>query len=247
MPPDRGVDGRRKRARARRRGVRSLRLVSDRISADDVAKVARLARLDLTDEELDRATAQLGDMLDHFADIDELDLADVEPMTQPYPLTQRVARRRRGAVARPRRGARRRARRSRTAGSGCRRSSGCPQRTMMAAEPQPARRDRRRRPRRRAPRRRRGRGAPGRDRRPRGRDPRLQPRARRRGPAAAAAVDAAVAAGDDPGPLAGVPVALKDNMCTRGHPDDLLVADPRGLAAARTTPPSSPGSPPPGP
>lgn len=34
----------------------------------------------------------------------------------------------------------------------------------------------------------------------------------------AAAVDQAVAAGEDPGPLAGVPVALKDNMCTRGVP-----------------------------
>ncbi len=36
--------------------------------------------------------------------------------------------------------------------------------------------------------------------------------------AAAMAVDVAVAAGRDPGPLAGVPVALKDNMCTRGIP-----------------------------
>ena len=36
--------------------------------------------------------------------------------------------------------------------------------------------------------------------------------------AAAVAVDAAVARGQDPGPLAGVPVALKDNMCTRGIP-----------------------------
>jgi aspartyl-tRNA(Asn)/glutamyl-tRNA(Gln) amidotransferase subunit A len=36
--------------------------------------------------------------------------------------------------------------------------------------------------------------------------------------AAAARVDAQVAAGHDPGPLAGVPVALKDNLCTRGIP-----------------------------
>jgi aspartyl-tRNA(Asn)/glutamyl-tRNA(Gln) amidotransferase subunit A len=36
--------------------------------------------------------------------------------------------------------------------------------------------------------------------------------------AAARTVDARVAAGEDPGPLAGVPVALKDNLCTRGVP-----------------------------
>ena len=34
----------------------------------------------------------------------------------------------------------------------------------------------------------------------------------------AGAVDRAVAEGRDPGPLAGVPVALKDNLCTRGIP-----------------------------
>ncbi len=57
-----------------------------RITPDDVAKVARLARLDLTDEQIAVATEQLAGMLDHFADVDALDLSQVEPMTQPYPL-----------------------------------------------------------------------------------------------------------------------------------------------------------------
>ncbi|MEY4338765.1 MAG: Asp-tRNA(Asn)/Glu-tRNA(Gln) amidotransferase subunit GatA, partial [Actinomycetota bacterium] len=34
----------------------------------------------------------------------------------------------------------------------------------------------------------------------------------------AASIDRRVASGDDPGPLAGVVVALKDNLCTRGIP-----------------------------
>jgi aspartyl-tRNA(Asn)/glutamyl-tRNA(Gln) amidotransferase subunit A len=36
--------------------------------------------------------------------------------------------------------------------------------------------------------------------------------------AIADAVDAAVGRGEDPGPLAGVPIVLKDNLCTRGVP-----------------------------
>jgi aspartyl-tRNA(Asn)/glutamyl-tRNA(Gln) amidotransferase subunit C len=60
--------------------------VSDRLTSDAVAKVARLARLDLTPEQIERATVQLGDMLDHFADIDALDLSDIAPMNQPLPL-----------------------------------------------------------------------------------------------------------------------------------------------------------------
>jgi aspartyl-tRNA(Asn)/glutamyl-tRNA(Gln) amidotransferase subunit C len=66
--------------------VSSLPGVSDRITTEAVAKVARLSRLDLTDDEISLATSQLGDMLEHFADIDALDLGAVEPMTQPYPL-----------------------------------------------------------------------------------------------------------------------------------------------------------------
>ena len=61
--------------------------VSDRITPAAVAHVARLARLQLTEDELERYTEQLGSMLDHFRDIDALDLADVEPMNQPLPLS----------------------------------------------------------------------------------------------------------------------------------------------------------------
>ncbi len=60
--------------------------MSDRLTSEAVAKVARLARLDLTPEQIERATVQLGDMLDHFADIDALDLSDIAPMNQPLPL-----------------------------------------------------------------------------------------------------------------------------------------------------------------
>jgi aspartyl-tRNA(Asn)/glutamyl-tRNA(Gln) amidotransferase subunit C len=56
------------------------------ITRADVAKVAKLARLDVSDADLDRYTAQLAGMLEHFEDIDALDLSDVDPMTQPYPL-----------------------------------------------------------------------------------------------------------------------------------------------------------------
>ncbi|MEY2968763.1 MAG: aspartyl/glutamyl-tRNA(Asn/Gln) amidotransferase subunit [Actinomycetota bacterium] len=60
--------------------------MSQRLTAADVAKVAHLARLNVSPEEVERYTRQLDGMLDHFADIDNLDLADVQPMTQPYPL-----------------------------------------------------------------------------------------------------------------------------------------------------------------
>jgi len=60
--------------------------VSDRITPEAVAKVAKLARLALSDDELVEAAHELSDMLDHFADIDALDLDGVEPMTHPTPI-----------------------------------------------------------------------------------------------------------------------------------------------------------------
>jgi aspartyl-tRNA(Asn)/glutamyl-tRNA(Gln) amidotransferase subunit C len=57
-----------------------------KLSRDDVAHVARLARLELTDEELDTFTPQLAAILDHAADVEALDLADVPPTSHPYPL-----------------------------------------------------------------------------------------------------------------------------------------------------------------
>jgi aspartyl-tRNA(Asn)/glutamyl-tRNA(Gln) amidotransferase subunit C len=59
---------------------------SQRISRDEVAHVAHLARLNVTDDELTRYTAQLGDVLDHAADLEALDLSDVEVSWRPYPL-----------------------------------------------------------------------------------------------------------------------------------------------------------------
>src|SRR3954451_18889204 len=58
----------------------------ERISRADVAHVARLARLDLTDDELEEYTKQLGAVLEHAADVASLDIADVPPTHHPLPL-----------------------------------------------------------------------------------------------------------------------------------------------------------------
>ncbi len=56
------------------------------ISRDDVAHVARLARLEVDDAELELFTEQLGSILDHAADVEALDLDDVPPTSHPDPL-----------------------------------------------------------------------------------------------------------------------------------------------------------------
>jgi aspartyl-tRNA(Asn)/glutamyl-tRNA(Gln) amidotransferase subunit C len=49
------------------------------IDREQVLHVARLARLRLTDEEVERMQGELSAILDHVARIDELDLDGVEP------------------------------------------------------------------------------------------------------------------------------------------------------------------------
>ncbi len=48
--------------------------------------MAKLARLKLSDEELERFTTQLCDVLDYASEIDSLDTGEVEPTSHPYPL-----------------------------------------------------------------------------------------------------------------------------------------------------------------
>jgi aspartyl-tRNA(Asn)/glutamyl-tRNA(Gln) amidotransferase subunit C len=52
----------------------------------DVEHVARLARLALDDEEIERLTSELGVILDHAAQVSALDTADVPPTAHPLPL-----------------------------------------------------------------------------------------------------------------------------------------------------------------
>jgi aspartyl-tRNA(Asn)/glutamyl-tRNA(Gln) amidotransferase subunit C len=53
---------------------------------EDVAKVARLARLTLTEAELDLFTGQLAQVLAHASDMAELDLEGVAPTAHPFGL-----------------------------------------------------------------------------------------------------------------------------------------------------------------
>jgi aspartyl-tRNA(Asn)/glutamyl-tRNA(Gln) amidotransferase subunit C len=57
---------------------------------EDVAKVAKLARLSLSDAELDMFTEQLGQVLEHAEDIEALDLADVIATAHPFGLVNVV-------------------------------------------------------------------------------------------------------------------------------------------------------------
>jgi aspartyl-tRNA(Asn)/glutamyl-tRNA(Gln) amidotransferase subunit C len=57
-----------------------------RITRQDVEHVARLARLALTEQEVEALTHELGAILDHAAEVSALEIADVPPTAHPLPL-----------------------------------------------------------------------------------------------------------------------------------------------------------------
>ena len=56
------------------------------ITREEVLHVAKLARLDLTDDEVERLTMQLGAILEAVSKVSELDLSDVPPTSHPLEL-----------------------------------------------------------------------------------------------------------------------------------------------------------------
>ena len=57
------------------------------LSPDDVARLAKLARIDLTDDELARLAPQLDVILDAVSSVSEVAGPDVVPMSHALPLT----------------------------------------------------------------------------------------------------------------------------------------------------------------
>ncbi len=61
--------------------------MSNPLTRDDVVHVARLARLALSEEEVEQFTVQLGAVLEHFASVAALDTSGVPPTSHPIPLS----------------------------------------------------------------------------------------------------------------------------------------------------------------
>jgi aspartyl-tRNA(Asn)/glutamyl-tRNA(Gln) amidotransferase subunit C len=57
------------------------------LSREDVAKVALLARLRLSEDELDRLTEQLGQIVGYVEQLQQVDTDDVEPMAHGVELS----------------------------------------------------------------------------------------------------------------------------------------------------------------
>ena len=180
------------------------------LSRDDVVHVANLARLALSEDEVDLFTAQLRTVLAHAADVAALDLSHLAPMAHPLPVENvlrpdepRPCLDRAEVLAAapsvedhrfrvPRIGGEPRMSSAREVAAAVRAGERSAREVTEEALAAVAARD--------------------------GEIHAFLAVLADEALAQADAVDAAVAEGQDPGPLAGVPVALKDNLCTRGIP-----------------------------
>jgi aspartyl-tRNA(Asn)/glutamyl-tRNA(Gln) amidotransferase subunit C len=75
---------RRQRASFRRCHVSDLQM---RLSPDEIEHIALLSRLKLTDEERERMTTQLNDIIRFFEQLGELDTSDVPPTSHVIPMS----------------------------------------------------------------------------------------------------------------------------------------------------------------
>lgn len=56
------------------------------ISTEDVKYVAKLARLELNENEVDQFSKQLGDILKYVEQMNEVNTENIEPMAHPIPV-----------------------------------------------------------------------------------------------------------------------------------------------------------------
>src|SRR5262245_4637639 len=69
---------------------RMLPTMAEPLTAQQVRHVAKLARLRLSDGQVEQYRTQLSSILQYVAKLDELDLEGVEPLAHPTELTNRL-------------------------------------------------------------------------------------------------------------------------------------------------------------
>jgi len=56
------------------------------LTREDIAQIALLARLELAEEEIDRLTGHMNQIMAYFTELQELDTEDVEPTSHVIPI-----------------------------------------------------------------------------------------------------------------------------------------------------------------
>lgn len=64
--------------------------MAELLNLDEVRHVAKLARLDLSHEQLQQYRRELSSVMAHIAKLNEVDVQGIEPMAQPHDLTNRL-------------------------------------------------------------------------------------------------------------------------------------------------------------